>query len=82
MLTNNLEIIIEDYLIEHFDIRTKTQKGKAMIVCMSREICVKFYEALRKLKPELHDNDVTKGQMKVVMTLLLGLGKRMMMCQR
>ena len=59
--------ITED-LIEHFDIRTKTQKGKAMIVCMSREICVKFYEALRKLKPELHDNDVTKGQMKVVMT--------------
>jgi type I restriction enzyme R subunit len=39
-----------------------------MIVCMSREICVKFYEALRKLKPELHDDDLSKGQMKIVMS--------------
>ncbi|MFL2525836.1 MAG: type I restriction endonuclease subunit R [Pelagibacteraceae bacterium] len=59
--------ITED-LIKHFDTRTKTQPGKAMIVCMSREICVKFYEALRKLKPELHDDESSKGQMKVVMT--------------
>ena len=59
--------ITED-LIKHFDTRTKSQPGKAMIVCMSREICVKFYEALRKLKPELHDDELSKGQMKVVMT--------------
>ena len=59
--------ITED-LIKHFDTRTKTQPGKAMIVCMSREICVKFYETLRKLKPELHDDELLKGQMKVVMT--------------
>jgi type I restriction enzyme, R subunit len=59
--------ITED-LIEHFDTRTQTQPGKAMIVCMSREICVKFYEALRKLKPELHDKDLSKGKMKIVMS--------------
>lgn len=59
--------ITED-LIKHFDTRTKTQPGKAMIVCMSREICVKFYDALRKLKPELHDDELLKGQIKVVMT--------------
>jgi type I restriction enzyme R subunit len=59
--------ITED-LIKHFDTRSKTQPGKAMIVCMSREICVKFYDALRKLKPELHDDELSKGQMKVVMT--------------
>ncbi len=59
--------ITED-LIKHFDTRTQTQPGKAMIVCMSREICVKFYQALRKLKPELHDDELSKGQMKVVMT--------------
>ena len=59
--------ITED-LIKHFDTRTQTQPGKAMIVCMSREICVKFYEALRKLKPELHDDDLSKGQMKIVMS--------------
>lgn len=59
--------ITED-LIKHFDTRTKTQPGKAMIVCMSREICVKFYEALKKLKPELHDDELSKGQMKIVMS--------------
>ncbi|MDA8836026.1 type I restriction endonuclease subunit R [Candidatus Pelagibacter bacterium] len=59
--------ITED-LIEHFYTRTQTQPGKAMVVCMSREICVKFYEALRKLKPELHDDDLSKGKMKIVMS--------------
>jgi type I restriction enzyme R subunit len=59
--------ITED-LIKHFETRTQTQPGKAMIVCMSREICVKFYEALRKLKPELHDKDLSKGKMKIVMS--------------
>jgi len=59
--------ITED-LIKHYEIRTQTQPGKAMIVCMSREICVKFYETLRKLKPELHDEDLSKGQMKIVMS--------------
>ena len=59
--------ITED-LIKHFETRTQTQPGKAMIVCMSREICVKFYEALRKLKPELHDEDLSKGKMKIVMS--------------
>lgn len=59
--------ITED-IIKHFEIRTQTQPGKAMIVCMSREICVKFYEALRRLKPELHDKDLSKGQMKIVMS--------------
>ena len=59
--------ITED-LIKHFETRTQTQPGKAMIVCMSREICVKFYEALRKLKPELHDDDLSKGKMKIVMS--------------
>ena len=59
--------IAED-LINHFETRSKTQPGKAMIVCMSREICVKFYDALRTLKPELHDDEQIKGQLKVVMS--------------
>jgi type I restriction enzyme R subunit len=59
--------ITED-LIKHYEIRTQIQPGKAMIVCMSREICVKFYDALRKLKPELHDSELSKGQMKVIMS--------------
>jgi type I restriction enzyme R subunit len=42
--------------------------AKAMIVCMSRRICVDMYEALRALRPEWHDNDDEKGALKVIMT--------------
>src|SRR5216684_433992 len=42
--------------------------GKAMVVCMSRRICVDLYEAIRKLRPQWHDEDDTKGALKVVMT--------------
>lgn len=34
-------------LLAHFRARTATLKGKAMIVCMERENCVRLYEALR-----------------------------------
>ena len=64
---SRIKQIAED-LINHFETRTKTQPGKTMIVCMSREICVKFYKELKKLKPEFHDDEHMKGQMKVVMT--------------
>ncbi len=39
-----------------------------MIVCMSRRICVDLYEQLIALRPEWHDQDDDKGQIKVVMT--------------
>lgn len=40
--------------------------GKAMIVCATREICVRVYDALKKLRPEWHDDAVDKGAMKIV----------------
>ncbi|WP_432923543.1 type I restriction endonuclease subunit R [Microbispora sp. CA-135349] len=40
--------------------------GKAMIVCATREICVRVYDALRELRPEWHSDDPTKGAMKIV----------------
>ncbi|GAA3550326.1 type I restriction endonuclease subunit R [Nonomuraea rosea] len=40
--------------------------GKAMIVCATREICVRVYDALRELRPEWHHDDHTKGAMKIV----------------
>jgi type I restriction enzyme R subunit len=55
-------------LLNHFEIRSRTQPGKAIIVGMSREICIKFYDALKELKPELHDDNLKKGQMKIVMS--------------
>lgn len=42
--------------------------GKAMIVCMSREICVHMYNAIVALKPEWHSDDPNEGAIKVVMT--------------
>ena len=55
-------------LIEHFETRSKTQPGKAMIIGMSRDICARLYEELILLKPEWDSNDHMKGGIKVVMT--------------
>jgi len=42
--------------------------GKAMIVCMSRRICVEMYKAITRIRPEWHSDDDAKGKIKVVMT--------------
>jgi type I restriction enzyme R subunit len=55
-------------LISHFEERSKAQSGKAMIVGMSREICVHLYNAIIALRPHWHSEDPTKGVVKVVMT--------------
>lgn len=55
-------------LVVHFEDRISTMPGKAMIVGMSREICVDMYNAIIKLKPEWHDTDPAKGAIKIVMT--------------
>jgi type I restriction enzyme R subunit len=56
-------------LVDHLDARTEAMMGgKAMVVCMSRRICVALYEAIRKLRPEWHSDDDEQGVMKVVMT--------------
>ena len=60
-------LIAED-LVNHWEARLEVMDGKAMIVCMSRRICVEVYEALRKLRPKWHHRDDAKGVMKIVMT--------------
>ncbi|NUC69198.1 type I restriction endonuclease subunit R [Escherichia coli] len=55
-------------LVEHFTIRCETFPGKAMIVAMSREICVDLYDAIVAIKPEWHSDDPNKGAIKIVMT--------------
>ena len=64
---NRVRQIAED-ILEHFDARLEQMDGKAMVVCMSRRICVELYSELVKLRPEWEDNDDTKGEIKVVMT--------------
>lgn len=55
-------------LVTHFEERSKAQSGKAMVVAMSREICVHLYNEITKLRPEWHDDDPAKGAIKIIMT--------------
>jgi type I restriction enzyme R subunit len=55
-------------LIDHFEARDAAQAGKAMIVGMSRRICVELYKEIIRLRPEWHDPDDEKGAIKIVMT--------------
>ncbi|CAJ8624201.1 Type I site-specific deoxyribonuclease HsdR [Burkholderia pseudomallei] len=55
-------------LVAHFEERNKAQSGKAMVVAMSREICVHLYNEIIELRPDWHDPDPEKGAIKIVMT--------------
>lgn len=62
-----LRLIARD-LVEHFERRLEAMDGKAMVVCMSRRICVDLYNQIVALRPEWHHEDDDKGVIKVVMT--------------
>ena len=59
--------IAED-IVDHFDRRLEALEGKAMVVCMSRRICIELYRELVRLRPAWHEDDDGTGAMKVVMT--------------
>jgi type I restriction enzyme R subunit len=60
--------LIADDLVKHWEARLEVMDGKAMIVCMSRRICVEIYGALTKLRPAWHHKDDAKGAVKIIMT--------------
>jgi type I restriction enzyme R subunit len=60
-------LVAED-LVRHFEQRLDVMEGKALIVCMSRRICMDLYDAIVNLRPEWHHDDDDKGALKVVMT--------------
>ncbi len=62
-----INLIARD-ILQHFDARLDVIDGKAMIVCMSRRICVDLYNAIIKLRPEWHSDDDAQGVIKIVMT--------------
>jgi len=62
-----IHLIARD-IVDHFEKRLEAMDGKAMIVCMSRRICVDLYKALIALRPQWEDKDDTRGILKVVMT--------------
>lgn len=55
-------------LVAHFDQRNTAQTGKAMVVAMSRDICVHLYNEIVRLRPGWHDADPALGAIKIVMT--------------
>ncbi|MFM8332106.1 MAG: type I restriction endonuclease subunit R, partial [Candidatus Methylumidiphilus sp.] len=59
---------IADDVVKHFSERAETLAGKGLIVGMSREICVRLYDAIIQLRPAWHSDDPRQGVIKVVMT--------------
>ncbi len=63
-----LEKIAQD-IVTHFENRCKTPEtvdGKAIVVGMSRNVCVDLYDQIIKIRPEWQDSDHRKGAIKVV----------------
>ena len=64
---NRLRLVAQD-IVDHFEQRLEALNGKAMVVCMSRRICIDLYRELVRLRPDWHQEADDKGSLKVVMT--------------
>ena len=62
-----LKLIARD-LVDHWEKRHEILDGKAMVVCMSRRVCVDLYDEIIALRPEWHSDDDKSGTLKVIMT--------------
>jgi type I restriction enzyme R subunit len=60
--------LVAQDLVNHFERRLEAMDGKAMVVCMSRRICVDLYHAITAIRPDWHHLDDDKGAIKIVMT--------------
>jgi type I restriction enzyme R subunit len=65
--TQRLKTIAED-IVTHFELRQTVNKGKGMIVTMSRKIAVDLYNEIIKLRPHWRGENLRTGKIKVVMT--------------
>jgi type I restriction enzyme, R subunit len=55
------------FIVEHWEKRRAAMEGKAMVVTMSREICINLYNQIVALHPAWHSDDDTAGVVKVIM---------------
>lgn len=65
-------------LVKHFEDRSESNVGKAMVVAMSRQIAVQLYDEIVALRPDWHHDDLDKGCIKVIMTSASSDGPEMM----
>jgi type I restriction enzyme R subunit len=73
---NRIKNVARD-IVTHFEQRQEVFEGKGMIVAMSRRIAAELYAAIVALRPDWHDNDLSKGKIKVVMTAASSDGPQM-----
>jgi len=59
--------VAED-IINHYEERQNALDSKAMIVAMSRRICIDIYNEIIKLRPSWHNDDINSGTIKIIMT--------------
>ncbi len=64
---NRISRVAKD-IVDHWETRNQLLGGKAMIVCMSRRICIDLHNELKKIRPEWYNPDDDKGTMKVIIT--------------
>jgi type I restriction enzyme R subunit len=62
-----MKVVARD-IVDHFERRLDAMNGKAMVVCMSRRICMDLYDEIVKLRPAWQHTDDENGSLKVVMT--------------
>ena len=62
-----VKLVAQD-LVNHYERRLEAMDGKAMMVGMSRRICIELYNAIVAIRPDWHHKDDDKGILKVVMT--------------
>ena len=65
--SKRLALVARD-VVDHLEKRLEAMHGKAMVVCMSRRICIDLYRELVRLRPEWHGDGDDAGACKVVMT--------------
>lgn len=63
---------LADQIVTHFEQRSDVIDGKAMIVCMSRSICMDLYDEIVALRPDWHADEDDVGAIKIVMDANVG----------
>jgi type I restriction enzyme R subunit len=59
---------VAKFVVEHWEKRRAAMEGKAILVSMSRDIAARLYDEICELRPSWHDDDDSKGVVKVIMS--------------
>jgi type I restriction enzyme R subunit len=74
--------LVASQIVQHLEKRREVIEGKAMVVCMSRNICMDLYDEIVACRPGWHADEDDAGFVKVVMTGSAAEGERVAMHAR